>query len=162
MVFRLVAGQEHDPASASLHFAEPLSGYSHAEERNSHRKHRSKPRWNSSLKTGAEACLYFHFKATQTLFCFSYSATRRKHLRQTPREDSSASCLPCNARGGRKSYPLKLHLSCYRHRPSPQSFKSQPMRGLHASCAGTVEPSAGISKETQPTMALATAENTRV
>lgn len=82
-----------------------------------------KPRWNCSLKTEAEACLYFHFNATQTLFCFSYCATHRKHLRQTPQEDSSASCLPCKARGGRKKLPTQTASQLLQASPQPPELQ---------------------------------------
>lgn len=58
---------------------------------------------------------------------FSYSATCRTHLHRALQGDSSILPLLLNAQSprGKESCPLKLHLGCYRHRPRPQSLKSQ-------------------------------------
>lgn len=88
------------------------------------------------MKREAEACLYFHFKATQTLLLLLALLLTESICTQTPQGDSSVFRLPFNAHGGRKSYPLKLHLSCYRHRPSPQSLKIT----AHSRCVGFTLP----------------------
>lgn len=69
-----------------------------------------KPPWSSLLKREAETCLYFHFKATQTLLLL-LAPLFTESICKVPREIPQVFRLLFNAGGGEeKSYPLKVHL----------------------------------------------------
>lgn len=116
-----------------------------------------KPPRNSFLKREAEVCSYFHFKATQTLLLLLTPLLTESISTKLPREIPQSSVSHLMPTGEGKELPTQTASQLLQASPQPPEFKNhsaQPMRGLHASCTGTVEPSAGISKGTQPTTAF--------
>lgn len=156
--------QERDPASASLH-----ASWSYYQDRTT-LQGGSRPK--SNVQTTVEQFLEKRSCSLLVIFPLTHSLLTllltESICTTLPREILQSSASRFNGHGGRKRV---THSNCISAAtgiaPNPQSLKNknhsaQLMCGLHASCTGTVEPSAGISKGTQPPTALPTAENTRV